>query len=73
MMHTNTFQTTAEDDALQWCCLALTEEQVDQCEEEALQIAGVELNEDVAAELLVRTLALIVIRNLRAERAGGVR
>ncbi len=72
-MHTNTLSTTGEeDDTLQWCCLALTDEQVDQCQEEALEIAGAELHEDAAAELLVRTLARIVIRNVRAERSGGV-
>jgi hypothetical protein len=59
--------TASEQDALGWCYLALTEEQILECEEEADEIAGIELHQAEAAELLVRTLARIRIRNVRAE------
>jgi hypothetical protein len=68
MMNSHPLQMTAkEQETLDWCYLALTEEQMAECEEQAEEIAGIELHQAEAAELLVRTLAGIQIRNVRAE------
>jgi hypothetical protein len=65
--------TTEEQNLLDWCCAALTEEQIAECQEEAAEIAGAQLYEHEAAELLVGLFERIIIRNVRAERHGGVR
>ena len=65
--------TTKEHEQLDWCYAALTEEQIVQCEEEAAEIAGAELHQDEAAELLVKLYARMIVRNVRAQRNGGGR
>jgi hypothetical protein len=62
-----------ESETLDWCYTALTEEQIVQCEEEAAEIAGAELHQDEAAELLVRLYARMIVRNIRAERRDDER
>lgn len=62
--------TAQEQETLDWCVLALTDEQIAECEAEANEIAAIELHQAEAAELLVRTLAQIQIRNVRAEMNG---
>jgi hypothetical protein len=50
------------------CFAALTEEQIVECEEEAAEIAGAEVRQEEAAELLVKLYARMIVRNIRAER-----
>lgn len=61
--------TQEERELVDWCCLALTEEQVADCHDEAAEIAGPEIHAEEAAELLVRTLVKVMIRNGRKEMA----
>jgi hypothetical protein len=63
--------TPEEQEQLDWCFAALTEEQVADCQEEAVEIAGAELHQDEAAELLVKLYARMIVRNVRAENNGG--
>jgi hypothetical protein len=63
--------TLQEQDQLDWCYAALTEEQIVACEEEAAEIAGSELHQDEAAELLVKLYARMIVRNVRAANSGG--
>jgi hypothetical protein len=63
--------TPEEQEQLNWCRTVLTEEQIVQCEEEAAEVAGAELHQDEAAELLVRLYARMIVRNVRAEHNGG--
>jgi len=65
--------TPEEQNQLDWCLAVLTEEQIVDCEEEAAEIAGAELHQHEAAELLVRLYARMIVRNVRAEREGGER
>ena len=72
MMRPHNFKITPdEQETLDWCRMVLTEEQLAECVEQAEEIAGIELHEQEAAELLVPLLAEIIIRNVRAEKAGG--
>ena len=71
-MDTHALNMTPEEaDALDWCRLALSEEQTVDCEEGAAEIAGAEVHEEDATELMVRTLARVLIRNVRAEMGDG--
>jgi hypothetical protein len=68
--------TPEEQEQLDWCYAALDEEQRVQCEEEAMELAGAELNQDnqdQAAKLLVRLYTRLIIRDVRAERDRGAR
>ncbi len=67
----NPKMTPEEREQIDWCCTVLTEEQIVECEEEAAEIAGAELHQQEAAELLVKILARRIVRNVRAERNGG--
>lgn len=60
-----------EEEQLDWCFAALTEEQIADCQEEAAEIAGAELHQEEAAELLVRLYARMIVRNVRATNNGG--
>ena len=71
-MNSQTRMTPEESETMKWCCAALTEEQIEDCYGEAAEIAGAELNQGEAAELLVRLFARMMIRNIRAERDSGV-
>jgi hypothetical protein len=63
---------TPEDQKqLDWCCSILTDEQIYDCQLEAEEIAGVELHQDAAAELLVKLFARTIVRNVRAVLNGG--
>jgi hypothetical protein len=53
--------------------LALSEEQILACEEEAQELAGPEIHEQEAAEVLVPLLKKIIVRNVRAELKGRSR
>jgi hypothetical protein len=72
-MNSHTRITPEESEEMKWCYAALTEEQVEDCYSEAAEIAGAELNQNEAAELLVRLFARIMIRNVRACSNGGVK
>jgi hypothetical protein len=63
--------TAREQEQIDWCFAVLTEEQIVECEEEAAEVAGAELHQEEAAELLVKLYARLVVRNVRAERTGG--
>jgi hypothetical protein len=63
--------TPEQQEQIDWCFAVLTEEQIVECEEEAAEIAGAELHQDEAAELLVKLYARMIVRNVRAERNGG--
>jgi hypothetical protein len=63
--------TPEEQEQLDWCRTVLTEEQIVECEEEAAEIAGAELHQNEAAELLVKLYARMIVRNVRAEHSGG--
>jgi hypothetical protein len=65
--------TLEESETLDWCYAALTEEQIVECEEEAAEIAGAELHQDEAAELLVNLYARMIVRNVRAAHNGGAK
>jgi hypothetical protein len=65
--------TPEEQETFDWCRLALTEEQIVDCEEQASELAGAELHQEEAAELFVKLLAKVIIRNVRAEQAGSRR
>jgi hypothetical protein len=65
--------TPEEQEQLDWCFAALTEEQIADCQEEAAETAGTELHQDEAAELLVKLYARIMIRNVQERRNGGMR
>ena len=65
--------TAKESKMLDWCYAGLTEEQIVDCEEEAAAIAGVELHQEEAAELLVRLYARMIVRNVRAEQTALAR
>jgi hypothetical protein len=60
--------TPEESETMEWCFAGLTEEQIEDCFTEAAEIAGAELNQDEAAELLVRLYTRLIIRKIRAER-----
>jgi hypothetical protein len=70
-MNPHNLKITPEEETLDWCCTVLTEEQIVECEEEAAEIAGAELHQQEAAELLVKILARRIVRNVRAEHSGG--
>lgn len=73
-MSTPKFATTPEEQKqLDWCYLALTEEQIAACQEEAEELAGAELHQDEAAARLIPLLAKIITRNVRAEKDGDKR
>ncbi len=57
-----------EQETIDWCCLALTDEQIAECEAEAAEIAAVELHHEEAYEKLKETLARIIVRNDRAQQ-----
>lgn len=63
--------TPGEQEQLDWCFAALTEEQIADCQEEAAEIAGAELHQEEAAELLVKLYARMIVRSVRAEQTGG--
>jgi hypothetical protein len=65
--------TPEEQEQLDWCYTALTEEQIAECEEEAAEIAGAELHQQEAAELLVKLLERMIVRNVRAANSGGAK
>jgi len=65
--------TAEEQEQLDWCYAVLDEEQRVQCEEEAMEFAGAELNQDEAGELLVRLYTRLIIRDVRARRDSGAR
>jgi hypothetical protein len=63
--------TLEESTILDWRYAPLSEEQCVQCEEEAMERAGAELNQDEAAELLARMYTRMIVRNVRAECNQG--
>lgn len=63
--------TQEEREQIDWCVAALTEEQIYDCQLDAEEIAGAELHQYEAAELLVKLYARMIVRNVRAERNGG--
>jgi DNA-binding transcriptional regulator YbjK len=66
--------TPEEQEQLDWCFSILTDEQIYDCQLESEEIAGVELHQGEAAELLVKLYARMIVRNVTAERnQGGVR
>ena len=60
-----------EQGQLDWCYSILTDEQIYDCQLEAEEIAGVELHQDAAADLLVKLFARRIVRKVRAELKGG--
>lgn len=65
--------TPEESNVLDWCHAALNEEQRVQCEEEAMEFAAAELNQDKAAELLVRLYTRLIVRDIRAKQSRRAR
>ena len=63
--------TPEEQTTFDWCCSALNEEQIADCHDEAAELAGAELHEQQAADLLVPLLKKIMIGNVRRELYGG--
>jgi hypothetical protein len=55
---------TAEEDALlAWCHQNLDEENVVEIQEQALRDANVQINEQVAADRLLKLLTTVIVRN----------
>lgn len=61
----STNMNSAELRQLEWCYSCLTDEQIADCEAEAMEVAGAELHQQEAAELLVRLYARMILRNVK--------
>jgi hypothetical protein len=57
--------TPAERETIDWCCMALDELQLAEIEEEAREIAAVEIHAPEAAAKLLPLLVEIIVRNAR--------
>jgi hypothetical protein len=57
--------TSKEAETLERCYAVLDPEQIEECHREAAEIAAAELSREDAAKLLVPTLAIIMLRNVR--------
>ena len=62
--------TPNEAELMEWCHAILTEEQIADCQDEAMELAGAELHQQEAAELLVRLYARMMVRNVRGQNGG---
>ncbi len=61
-----------EQETLEWCYAALTDEQAAEIEEEAMAFAAAEIYAPEAAEKLLPLLVEIIVRNAR-EKGGETR
>jgi hypothetical protein len=59
--------TSKEAETLERSYAALDPDQIEDCHREAAEIAAAELSREDAAKLLVPTLAIIMLRNVRVE------
>ena len=60
---TNLNLTPEEQDRIAWCHQHLTEEQIDECQEEAVEFAAAEVNAPKAYETLLELLVAVIVRN----------
>ena len=63
--------TAQEQNQIERCYSILDEEQILQCEEEAIEIAMRESQQEDAAELLVSTWVRAILRNSRSRRGAS--
>jgi hypothetical protein len=55
--------TPGEQDRLDWCYQNLTEEEISDCQDEAMEFAAVEVNAPTAYEALRELLVKVIVRN----------
>ena len=65
---TNIKFTQEESDRVEWCHSILDDEQIDELQDEAIEIAAVELLTPEAATELVRVLVEAIVRNNKEKK-----
>ncbi|MCZ2154053.1 MAG: helix-turn-helix domain-containing protein [Bryobacterales bacterium] len=70
MDHNEMNMTPEDQETFDWCCAVLNEEQFADCEDEAAELAGAEIHQQEAANLLVPLLKRLMVQNVGRELMG---